>query len=91
MEVLRLGVESELQPLAYTIATATPDPSCVCDLHPSLWARRILNPLSGARDWICILMDTSWVVSANPQWELPEIFLMSPKMRKELGLYNKKG
>ena len=26
MEVPRLGVESELQPLAYTTATATPDP-----------------------------------------------------------------
>ena len=30
MEVLRLGVESELQLLAYTTATATPDPSHVC-------------------------------------------------------------
>ena len=26
MEVLRLGAESELQPPAYTTATATPDP-----------------------------------------------------------------
>ena len=33
MDVPRLGVESELQLLAYTTATATPDPSCVCDLH----------------------------------------------------------
>ena len=31
MEVSRLGVESELQPLATT--TATQDPSCICDLH----------------------------------------------------------
>ena len=29
MEVPRLGVESELRPLAYTMATATPDPSCI--------------------------------------------------------------
>ena len=29
MEVLRLGVESELQLPAYTTATATPDPSHV--------------------------------------------------------------
>ena len=31
----RLGVKSELQPLAGTIATATPDLSRVCDLHHS--------------------------------------------------------
>ena len=37
MEFPRLGVESELQLLAYTIAT-TPDPSCVCDLPPQLMA-----------------------------------------------------
>ena len=35
LEVLRLGVESELQLLAYTTATATPDPSHVCSLHHS--------------------------------------------------------
>ena len=37
MEVPRLGIESELQPLAYTTATATPDPSRVWDLHHSSW------------------------------------------------------
>ena len=31
MEVPRLGVKLELQLLAYTIATATPDLSCICD------------------------------------------------------------
>ena len=35
MEVPRLGVESELQLPAYTTATATPDPSHVCNLHHS--------------------------------------------------------
>ena len=35
MEVPRLGVQSELQPLAYTRATATWDPSCIFDLHHS--------------------------------------------------------
>ena len=50
MEVPRLGVESELQPLAYTMATATQDPSCVCDLPHSSRQHRILNPLSEARD-----------------------------------------
>ena len=33
MEVPRLGVKSELQLLAYTTATATPDLSCTCNLH----------------------------------------------------------
>ena len=45
MEVPRLGVQLELQPLAYATATATPD----------------LNPLSKARDRTHVLMDTSWV------------------------------
>ena len=50
IEVPRLGVESELQPLAYARATATQDPSHVCDLHHSSQQRQILNPLSKARD-----------------------------------------
>ena len=50
MEVPRLGVESELQLQAYTTATATPDLSCVFDLHHSSQQSQILNPLSGARD-----------------------------------------
>ena len=36
MDVPRLGVKSELQLLAYTTATATPDLSCLYDLHHSL-------------------------------------------------------
>ena len=50
VEFPRLGVESELQLLAYTTATATPDPSRVCHLHHSSWQHRILNPVSKARD-----------------------------------------
>ena len=50
MEVPRPGVQSELQLLAYATATATPDPSRICDLHHSPRQRRILNPLSKARD-----------------------------------------
>ena len=42
---------------------ATPDPSCTCDLHCSLWQRWILKPLSETRDWTCILMDTSQVLN----------------------------
>ena len=60
VKVLKLGVKSELQLLAYTtaIATATLDPSYICDLHHSLWQHQILNPLSHARDRSHILMDT---------------------------------
>ena len=53
-----LGVESELQLLAYATATATPDLSGICDLHPSLWQRWILNPLNEARDLNHILRET---------------------------------
>ena len=35
VEVPKLRIESELQLLAYTTATATPDLSCVWDLHHS--------------------------------------------------------
>ena len=61
MEVPSLGVELELQLLAYTTAIAMPDPSLVCDLHHSAWQCRILNPLSKARDRIRILIVTTWV------------------------------
>ena len=61
MEVPRLRVESELQPLTYTRATAIQDPSCVCNLHHSSQQRRVLNPLSEARDQTHVLMDTSRV------------------------------
>ena len=61
MEVPRLGVPSELQLLAYTIATAMQDLSHICDLHQSSQQHRILNPLIEARGQTCILMDISWV------------------------------
>ena len=61
MEFRRLGVESELQLLAYATVTAMPDLSTVCDIHHSSRQHWILNPLRWARDQICILMDTSRV------------------------------
>ena len=60
-EVPRLGVESELQVLAYATATATWDPNLICDLHHTSWQLWILNPLSEARECTLVLMDTSWV------------------------------
>ena len=50
MEVPRLGVKSDLEPPAYTAATAMQDLSRICDLHHSSWQRQTLNPLSEARD-----------------------------------------
>ena len=50
MEVPRLGVESELQLLAYTTATVMQELSCVCDLHHSSGQRQIPNLLSEARN-----------------------------------------
>ena len=61
MEVPRPGVKSELRMLAYPTATATPDPSHVCDLHRSSWQCQILNPLREARDQTCILTETTEV------------------------------
>ena len=59
MEVPRLGVKSELQLLATATATATQDPSHVCDLYHSSRQRQIPVPQSDARDQTHILMDTS--------------------------------
>jgi len=61
MKVPELGVKPELQLLAYATATATPDPSCVCDLHYSSQQCWILNSLSKARDKTCILTDASQI------------------------------
>ena len=62
MEVPRLAAELELQLPAYTTATETLYPNCVCDLHCNS-QRWILNPLIEARDRTLILMGTSWVHS----------------------------
>ena len=56
MEVPRLGVELEQQLPAYTIATATWDPSYICDLHPSSQQCQ-----SEAGDYTHIFMDTSQI------------------------------
>ena len=76
MEVPRLGVKSELQPQAYTTATATPDLNHICNLHHnvlpfqfceisphSLQQHQILNSLRGAKDRTHLLMDTSQVLN----------------------------
>ena len=63
MEVPRLGVESELQLLACTTATAMLYQSSLFSLHCSCWLCWILNWLSKARVQTGIFMDTSWVLN----------------------------
>ena len=81
MAVPRLGVELELQLLAYTTATAMLDPSHVCDLYHSSWQFWILNQMSGARDWTCVLMDTSRV---RYHWAATQDFLKWTFQRQNL-------
>ena len=59
MEVPRLGFESELQLPAYATATATQDPSHICNLHYSSWQWQIPDPLSEARNWTHIFLATN--------------------------------
>ena len=56
----------------HATATETADPSRFCNLHHSSWQHSILNPLSKARNWICVLMDTSqihfcWATTGTPR------------------------
>ena len=50
MDVPRLGVQWDLQLLAYATATAMQDPSHVHDPHHSPWHYQIPNSLSEAKD-----------------------------------------
>ena len=75
MEVPRLRIELELQLPPYATATAMPDLSRVCNLHHSSRQCQTLNPQNEARDQTCILVDTCWVVTAEPQRELAKKLL----------------
>ena len=57
MEVLRLGVESELQLLVYATATAMQDPSCIYDYTTAHGNTGSFT--EWARDRICVLTDTT--------------------------------
>ena len=81
MEVPRLGVQSELQLLAYyTTATATRDLSPVCDLHHSSWQCQILNPLSEARDRTHNLMVSSQIRFHCATMGTPQQFFSSKQV-----------
>ena len=72
MEVTRLGVELELQLPASARGTATPDLSCICNLHHSSRQHRILNwarpGIEPATSWLLV-----GFVSAAPRWEFSRI------------------
>jgi len=72
MEVPRLGVESQPQLLAYSTATATQDPSRVCNLGVIPYSNA---GMSKAKDQTHILMDTSGIHSTVPQQELLILFV----------------
>ena len=59
---------------AYATTTATQDLSHVCDLHHSSRQHRILNPLSKARDWTFVLMDTSQICFHRATMGTPGVF-----------------
>ena len=77
MEVPQLGMALERQLRAYTTATATQDPSCICNLLRSLWQPGIFNPLSKARDQTRILTETTSgpYAPTEPQRELPRVLV----------------
>ena len=75
MDVPFIGVKLELPLLAFAIATATLDISHICDLRHSSQQCWIHNPLSKARDWTPVLMDTSqahlhWATMRTPIFSL---------------------
>ena len=85
MEVPRLGVQSELQLLAFTTATAMQDLSHVCDLHHRSQQHKILNPLSEARDQTCNLMVPGRICfhCATKGTPLAEICVIKDKFTRE--------
>jgi len=75
LDVPRLEVQSEMQLPVYTTATATPDPSCICEQCCSSQQFRILNPRSRATGRTHILIDPSQVLNplshnGNSRFEL---------------------
>ena len=72
MVVPRPGIKSPELPACAT-ATATRDPSCVCNLYHSSWQCWTPDPLSKARDRTCILMDTSQICFCCARMKTPSL------------------
>ena len=98
VEVPGLEVETERQLPAYPTATATWDPSHICNephLWPthSLWQHWILNPLNEARDRTRILTDILSVLhplSHNRNSAIGFLYPRKEKKKKKKGIWNKK-
>ena len=71
MGVPRIGVKSELPLPAYTTATATWEPSCICDLCHSSQQCQIPDQLRETRDRTCILLDTCQIHFCCTTMETP--------------------
>ena len=82
MEIPQLGVQLELYLPAYTTATATPNPSHICDLYHSSWQPHILNQLSKARDQTHVFMDAGQVHDHWATIGIPGIYLYLLKTKK---------
>ena len=78
------GVTSEPQLLAYTTATAMPDPGCICD---QFMAALDPHPPSEARDQTHLLMDTSWAHYGWATTETPRswLFNLTSQVKSALG------
>ena len=67
-------------------ATATRDPSHICNLHHSSWQHQILNPLSKAGDRSCILMDAVWAhycwatIELQKEMSIHILLVLAPNM-----------
>ena len=86
MEVPRLGSN---QSYTTATATATQNPSHICNLHCSSRQCQILNPLSEARDRTHVLMDISQVHYCGAIMGTPEnIFLKYSNLKSKLLLYS---
>ena len=73
MEVPKVGVELELQLLAYTTGIARLNLSLVCNLHYSSGQGRVLNPLRRPESEPTISWMQIEFVTTEPQWELQDI------------------
>jgi len=90
MEVPRLGVETELQLLAYATATATWDPNHVSYLHHSSQQCWIFNSLSKARNGTHVLMDTSQVRYCLATMGTSEAVSIIKELSKPKHMFNKR-
>ena len=85
MEVPRLGVKLELQLQAYTTATATWDPSHICNPHPPLLVTPDPSPMERGQGWdppphtkfilLCLVFNISY--SLSPCYLSPGICVIS--------------